>query len=117
MLEDKAKELGRLLGQSSEYQNVKRSTDALNGDVAAVAMLKRMEELRGDASRMIEKGEQPTEAMERELDQLLGQVQVNPLYQRAVSAQENFDKIMYQVNNWILEGMRKGATSSIITLA
>ena len=117
MLEDKARELGRMLGQSSEYQTVKRSTDALNGDAPAVALLKRMEELRGAASRMIEKGEQPTEGMEQELDQLLGKVQGNPLYQRAVSAQENFDKIMYQVNTWILDGMKKGATSSIITLS
>ena len=117
MLEDKARELGRMLGQSSEYQNVKRSTDSLNGDAAAVALLKRMEELRSEAARLIEQGEQPSDAMEGELDELLGKVQGNPLYQRAVSAQENFDKIMYQVNAWILEGMRKGATSSIITLS
>ena len=32
MIEDKAKELGRLIGQSSEYQAVKRSSDALNED-------------------------------------------------------------------------------------
>ena len=106
-----------MLGQSGEYKDVKRSTDALNGDATAVTHLKRMEELRADASRMIEKGEQPTEAMEQELDQLLGKVQSSPLYQRAVSAQENFDKIMYQVNTWILEGMKKGATSSIISLS
>ena len=36
---------------------------------------------------------------------------------RAISAQENFDKVMYQVNNWIMDGMKKGATSSIITLS
>jgi hypothetical protein len=34
-----------------------------------------------------------------------------------VAAQENFDKIMMRVNDQILEGIRKGATSSIITLA
>ena len=117
VLEEKAKELGRMLGQSSEYQTVKRSTDALNGDAACVALLKRMDELRSDAAKMIERGEQPSEAMERELDDLLGKVQVNPLYQRAAVAQENFDKTMYQVNAWILDGMRKGATSSIITLS
>ena len=47
---------------------------------------------------------------------LLGQIQGKTVYQRAVSAQENFDKIMLRVNNWILDGIRKGATSSIITL-
>jgi hypothetical protein len=44
-------------------------------------------------------------------------VQVNPLYQRMIVAQENFDKIMMQVNQWILDGIKKGATSGIITLS
>lgn len=116
MLEDKARELGRLIGQSGEYQTVKRSTDALNGDRSAVALLQRMEAIRSDAQQMIERGQQPTEAMEQELDGLLGQVQGNDTYQRAISAQENFDKLMLQVNNWIMEGIKKGAASPIITL-
>ena len=36
--------------------------------------------------------------------------------QRAVSAQENFDKLMLRVNQWIMDGMKKGAASPIITL-
>jgi hypothetical protein len=43
-------------------------------------------------------------------------VQVNPAYQRLVVAQENFDKLMSHVNEWILQGIEKGAASSIITL-
>ena len=117
MLEEKAKELGRIIGQSEEYKLVKRSTDALNGDAGAMKLLARLEELRAEAGKLIEAGQQPTEAMEKELDALLGTVQANVLYQRAVSAQENFDKIMYQVNNWILEGIKKGSTSSIISLS
>jgi cell fate (sporulation/competence/biofilm development) regulator YlbF (YheA/YmcA/DUF963 family) len=116
MLEDKSKELGRLIGQSPEYQAVKRANDALGQDKEAVELLRRMEALRTDAQRMIERGEQPTEAMERELDELLGKVQTNPTYQRLLVAQENFDKIMVRVNEWILDGIRKGAVSSIITL-
>ena len=116
MLEEKAKELGRIIGQSNEYKAVKRANDALNEDKDAVALLRRMEELRVEAQRMIERGEQPTEAMEQELDGLLGRVQGNRIYQDAVAAQENFDKIMLRVNEWILEGIRKGAASPIITL-
>ncbi|HEY4218470.1 MAG TPA: YlbF family regulator [Gemmatimonadaceae bacterium] len=116
MTEDKAKELGRLIGQSPEYQAVKRSSDALNEDKDTVALLQKMEELRMNAQRMMQKGERPTEEMERELDSLLGQIQGRPSYQRLLVAQENFDKIMARVNDWILEGIEKGATSSIITL-
>ena len=116
MIEDKAKELGRLIGQSAEYQAVKRANDALGQDAAAVALLKQMEQLRLGAQQMIQRGERPTEEMEKELDGLLGQVQGQSVYQRLVAAQENFDKLMARVNDWILDGIEKGATSSIITL-
>ena len=78
--------------------------------------LRQMDQLRDQAQRMIERGENPTAEMEQQLDDLLSKVQVNSNYQRAIAAQENFDKTMLQVNNWITEGIRKGATSSIITL-
>jgi cell fate (sporulation/competence/biofilm development) regulator YlbF (YheA/YmcA/DUF963 family) len=52
MIEDKAKELGRLIGQSSEYQAVKRANDALGQDTAAVALLKQMETLRINAQQI-----------------------------------------------------------------
>ena len=116
MLDERAVELGRLIGQSDQYKAVRRANDALGADKDAVALLNRMEQLRVQASQMMERGEQPTAEMEQELDELLQKVQVNPLYQRMMVAQENFDKIMVQVNQSILEGIKKGATSGIITL-
>ena len=116
MIEDKAKELGRLIGQSPEYQAVKRANDALGQDQAAVALLKQMEQLRMNAQQMLQRGERPTEEMEKQLDGLLGQVQGQAVYQRLVAAQENFDKTMSRVNDWIVDGIERGATSSIITL-
>jgi cell fate (sporulation/competence/biofilm development) regulator YlbF (YheA/YmcA/DUF963 family) len=116
MLSERALELGRLIGQSTEYQAVKRANTALNEDKAAMALLQKMEGLRTAAQQMIERGEQPTAEMEQELDDLLSEVQTNPTYQRMVVSNENFDKIMVQVNQWILDGMRKGSASPIITL-
>jgi cell fate (sporulation/competence/biofilm development) regulator YlbF (YheA/YmcA/DUF963 family) len=116
MLDARSKELGRIIGQSPEYQALKRANEGLEADRDTVALLRRMEQLRVDAQRMLDRGQEPTEAMERELDELLGKVQTSPAYQRAVVAQENFDKIMMQVNGWIAEGIKTGATSSIITL-
>jgi hypothetical protein len=54
--------------------------------------------------------------MEKDLDNLLGQVQGQVVYQRLVAAQENFDKIMGKVNDWIVDGIERGAASPIITL-
>jgi len=116
MIEAKAKELGRLIGQSNEYKEVKRASDSLNEDTDTVGLLQRMEQLRVNAQKMLQRGERPTEEMERELDGLLTQIQGRATYQRLLVAQENFDKTMGRVNDWILEGIEKGASSPIITL-
>lgn len=116
MIEEKAKDLGRFIGQSAEYQALKRANEALAEDKAAVALLKQMEQLRLDAQRMIAQGERPTQEMEQQLDGLLSQVQGQAVYQRLIVAQENFDKTMSKVNDWILDGIEKGAASPIIML-
>lgn len=116
MLSDKAVELGRLIGQSSEYQAVKRANEALNDDKQLVEALQAMETLRRDAEALIQAGSSPTPKMEEQLEALLGSVQGNALYQRFIAANENFDKVMQQVNQWMLEGIKKGAASPIITL-
>ena len=116
MIEEKAKDLGRFIGQSKEYQELKRANEALGQDSEAVKLLKSMEQLRHEAQRLIERGERPTPEMEKQLDGLLGKVQVQTAYQRLIAAQENFDKQMSRVNEWILEGIEKGAASPIIML-
>jgi cell fate (sporulation/competence/biofilm development) regulator YlbF (YheA/YmcA/DUF963 family) len=117
MLEDKAKDLGRLLGQSAEYQALKRANAAITENRETATVLRRLEELRVEAQAMIERGQEPPESMELELGGLLQQVETNPEYQRAISAQANFDKLMLRVNEWITDGIRSGAASPIITLA
>jgi cell fate (sporulation/competence/biofilm development) regulator YlbF (YheA/YmcA/DUF963 family) len=111
MIEAKAKELGRLIGQSSEYQAVKRASDALNDDKETVALLQRMEQYKEkSAKRAASSGQRDARA--RWLLTRSG----TPTYRRLLVAQENFDKIMGRVNDWILEGIEKGASSPIITL-
>lgn len=117
MLEEKGKELGRLIGQSTEYQALKRSNDLMLEDAEATAVLRRLSSLRAQAQEIIEGGEEPPQEMEQELDTLLQQVEVNPTYQRAIVAQTNFDKLMVRVNEFISEGIRTGAVSKIISLS
>ena len=85
MLEEKATDLGRVIGQSAEYQAVKRASAALNEDRDALTLIRRMEDIRLEAERMIARGESPTAEMEQELDGLLMQVQGNATYQRAIA--------------------------------
>jgi cell fate (sporulation/competence/biofilm development) regulator YlbF (YheA/YmcA/DUF963 family) len=117
MIDERAKDLGRLLGQSPEYQAVKRANDALGDDPGTLELLHQMEALRADAQRLIGRGERPTAEMEQQLSTLIGQIQGRPVYQRLVVAQENFEKVMGRVNDLIMEGIERGAASPIITLS
>lgn len=116
MLEDKATELGRLIGQSPEYVALKQANEALAQDSESTELLRQMDALRTQAQSMIDRGEEPGRAMDEQLDKLLSTIQQKSVYQRAVSAQENFDKTMLRVNKALLDGMKRGATSPIITL-
>jgi cell fate (sporulation/competence/biofilm development) regulator YlbF (YheA/YmcA/DUF963 family) len=116
MLEEKARDLGRIIGQAPEYQAVKRANDTVGADAEAVELLRTVEQLRLEAQQAMAKGEQPSEELENRLEEVLGKIQTNAAYQQLIVAQENFDKLMYRVNSWISEGIRKGAASPIITL-
>ena len=52
MIQDKANELGRQIGQSDEYKAVKRTSEALNEDRTAVAALRDVQPL-GSATRAV----------------------------------------------------------------
>jgi len=116
MIEDKARELGRLIGQSEEYKAVLRANEALKEDKETVTTLQAMEKLRRDAQAMLERGQEPTPEMEQQLDEMLAKVQATTVYQRIAVTQENLDKLMQRVNDWISDGIAKGAQSPIITL-
>ena len=115
MIEDKAKDLGRLIGQSSEYQAVKRRERHTQRGQGTVALLQKMEQLRRRAAH-----DAAGRAAERRdgapARRAAWRGPGSSMHQRLLVAQENFDKIMGRVNDWILEGIEKGATSSIITL-
>ncbi len=95
---------------------MKRANEALTQDREAVQLLRQIDELRNKAQSAISAGTEPSPEMEAELDTLLSTIQRQSVYQRAVSAQENLDKLMLRINNAILDGMRRGAASPIITL-
>ena len=66
--------------------------------------------------KKVAEGQEPEPAEAEEYNKLLGEVQSDASYQGLVAAQSNFDKFMLRVQDQILEGIRKGAESPIITL-
>ncbi len=116
VIEERAIELGRLVGQSEEYQALKRANDRLMQEKDLKEGLERLHDLQVSLTEQMDRGQPPSAEQQAEVDALVGKLQGHPTYQAVVTAQANFDKFMYKINEWILDGIKKGAESRIITL-
>jgi cell fate (sporulation/competence/biofilm development) regulator YlbF (YheA/YmcA/DUF963 family) len=116
MLDDKALDLGRQIGQSPEYQALRRAESALRGDQDAVSRLEKIQELARQVDAAISRGELPDEATTQQYETSVRELEMSSAGQAYVVARANFDKLMARVNHQISQGIEKGATSSIITL-
>lgn len=111
---EKAKELGRMLGQTSEYEYLQAANADIADDRDATELLNRAKELREEAVQHLEKGEEPPEDLQEELEEVRGEIQGSARYQSLVAAQSNFDKLMQKVQKAISDGMQKGSESQIV---
>lgn len=116
MIEEKALDLGRSIGQSPEYQALRRAEQALRSDEDAVARLDRIQRLAREVDQAITRGEMPDEETTSQYETAVRELEVSASGQTYAVARANFDKLMVKVNQAISQGMEKGATSSIITL-
>ena len=116
MIDDKALELGRLLGQSDEYRLLVRATDRMKEDAACQKLLAEVEQVAQQLERAAQAGQEPNKEQVEQYEKALQTVQANSVYQQVVAGQANFEKLMAKVNARIYEGLKKGAASPIITL-
>jgi cell fate (sporulation/competence/biofilm development) regulator YlbF (YheA/YmcA/DUF963 family) len=114
VIEDRALELGKMLGQTNEYKEMQRAREELESTPEVKAQMQRVEMLTEKLQPITQEGKEPPKEMAEEYESLLSSIQGHPKYQKVVAAQSNFDKMMLQVNEKIVEGIRKGAESSII---
>ena len=116
MIWDKAQELGRQIGQSAEYQALRRAESTLREDKDTVAKLDQIQTLARQVDQMVATGQMPDQATAESYETAVRDLEMSPVGQAYVVARSNFEKLMSKVNQQISEGMEKGATSSIITL-
>ncbi len=117
MIWDKAQDLGRLIGQSPEYQALRRAESSLRDDKETVAKLEQIQTLARQVDQVVATGQMPDQATAESYENAVHDLETSPVGQTYVVARANFEKLMTKVNQNITEGMEKGATSSIITLA
>ncbi|HIF05895.1 MAG TPA: YlbF family regulator [Gemmatimonadetes bacterium] len=109
-----AKDLGRALAQTDEYQ-VLKTTIAGSADDRELAELRtELEGLEGQIEAALRGGNEPTDELKSGYEETVGRLQGSATYQRLVSAQTNFDKVLLKVNQTIQEGIVEGAESRII---
>ncbi len=116
MIWDKAQDLGRLIGQSAEYQALRRAETTLREDKDTVAKLDRIQTLARQVDQLVAQGQMPDQPTAESYETAVRDLETSPVGQAYVVARANFEKLMARVNQQISEGMDKGATSSIITL-
>jgi cell fate (sporulation/competence/biofilm development) regulator YlbF (YheA/YmcA/DUF963 family) len=117
VIDQKAQELGRLLGQSDEYKALLRASDRMKEDATCRELLAEVERVAGTIEKASQDGKEPTKEQVEQYDRALQSVQGNSVYQQVVAAQANFEKMMAKVNARIYEGMKQGSASPIITLS
>jgi cell fate (sporulation/competence/biofilm development) regulator YlbF (YheA/YmcA/DUF963 family) len=111
---EKAKEVGRLLGQTDEYRSLQRARQRLNDDREAVELLNRLGELERAIAGSLQRGEPPADETQKEYEDLASRLQSGPVYQGVVAAQSNFDRLLQKVNEEMGAGIEAGSKSSII---
>ncbi len=117
MIEKKAEELGRLIGQSDDYRAIERAREALKAANELRGQLTRLEYLAESFAKHHQEGTTPSDDEKGEYERLMSQIQGDSRYQQLVAAESNFDKLMHRVNQHIMKGVSTGATSQIITLS
>lgn len=117
MIWDKAQELGRLIGQTPEYQALRRAETSLRDDQETMGKLDQIQTLARQVDQAVATGQMPDEKVTESYEQAVRDLETSAVGQAYVVARANFEKLMGRVNQQISEGIEKGATSSIITLS
>ena len=113
-LTEMAKDLGKALAQTEQYQALKQTISGTADDRELAELRTELEGLEGQIEAALRGGNEPTEELKTGYEEAVERLQVSATYQRLVSAQTNFDKVLLKVNQTIQEGITEGAESRII---
>lgn len=117
MIEEKAQELGRLIGQSNEYQTLRRAEKSLQEDAETRGRLEKIDTLARQIDEQVSQRKVPEEETVLAYETAVRDLEVSPQGQAYVTARANYEKLMAKVNQQMASGIERGSTSNIITLA
>jgi cell fate (sporulation/competence/biofilm development) regulator YlbF (YheA/YmcA/DUF963 family) len=113
-IQEKARDIGRLLSQTPEYAALRTANSRLSDDREAVTILNRLSSLEGAITAAIRAGREPTQEERDEYESAVEELQQKSIYQQVVAAQSNFERLMAGINEEIARGIESGEQSRII---
>jgi cell fate (sporulation/competence/biofilm development) regulator YlbF (YheA/YmcA/DUF963 family) len=113
-LMEMARDLGRSMARTDEYQTLRRAITAADDDREIGELTRRLEELESRVHDALEQGRKPDAELQNEYETAVSRLQASSTYQRLVAAQANFDRVVQRVNQTIAQGLDEGAQSRII---
>ncbi len=109
-----AKDVGRALAQTDEHEILRVAVSSSGDDQELAALRTELEGLERRIEAALRAGGEPDDDLKSSYENAVGRLQTSATYQRLVSAQANFDKILLKLNQTIQEGIAEGAESQII---
>jgi cell fate (sporulation/competence/biofilm development) regulator YlbF (YheA/YmcA/DUF963 family) len=113
-IEERAREIGRLISHTDEYKAMRRANERLGEDREAVTLMNRIADLDEQVTTALRSGVEPTQQLQEEYAGVAEQIQQQTAYQAVVAAQANFERLMARINEEIARGIEAGEQSRII---
>lgn len=113
-IQERAREIGRLLSRTPEYEGLKRANQRLGEDREVVTTMNRLAELEDEITIDLRSGREPSTEVQEEYARLAEELQQRSIYQAVVAAQANFERVMASINEEIARGIEAGEQSRII---
>ena len=83
-------------------------------DRELVELRNRLQALEDRLEASMRAGREPEDDLKESYSEAAQDLQAMPAFQRLISAQSNFEKVMYKVNETVAKGIEAGANSRII---
>ena len=112
--DERARELGNALARTDEYRALRQAIDAADKDRELVELRNRIHELAPEIETSIRAGGEPDEDITKVYTELTEELQTKSGFQQLISAQANFEKVMFKVNETVTKGIEEGGDSRII---
>jgi cell fate (sporulation/competence/biofilm development) regulator YlbF (YheA/YmcA/DUF963 family) len=113
-IQERAREIGKLLSRTDEYAAVKRANELLGDDRDTVTLMNQLADVEDQITSFLRAGREPSQELQDEYARVAEQIQQKSVYQSVVSAQANFERLMTRINEEIARGIEAGEQSRII---